>query len=309
MKRCTSCNVLFDESIASCPQCGRTDLQLVEIVEVVKEPITEEQPQPEPTSQNVVTQAPMIAEQLKVTSETLEQESPLDKLGLNKESFQKLLKDKKSVLALSVLIILVVVASIVIFSNAGNNKLSTPADKQVNLNSPTNTQKPSGNNNPTPPLNNDDPLANLNFPENTYQKVYQDYIYSIPKQFETIEIEQEGLSLLNTATGESIWISVSKSSLPEYVAKENQLRQIFESQNRKVISNFQTSYGNVPVLVLEIEDNQVKTLLAIIAASQTESHLITISNSSDPTNYQYETLNSIGIELAKTAINKKTFNE
>ena len=292
MKKCENCNILFDESATSCPKCGNTELQTIKVV-----PINQE------TTESQITENPITKNESSITEDrkVIGLEKSANPPRISKEEVQKLLKDKNTLIALAVLVILLVVVGSVTISSLSSQKESE-TNKAYAVKNITPSESTT---NPEVEQKEDDgkiSIEDITFPENTYQKISKGYIYSIPNEYESIFLEDDGgLSLLNVTTGESIWLNIASMSLADYRAKKDNIRLIYEGEGKKVTSIYDTTTNDTDIMIVEIEDNEVKTLLAFASASENESHIITISNSKVPTEFQYSALGS-SIEIIKTAL-------
>mgnify|MGYP003296171626 CR=1 FL=1 len=141
----------------------------------------------------------------------------------------------------------------------------------------------------------------FDIPEGTYPKVSQKYVHFVPDAYAATVLEQSGgISLLNLTTSGSGWVAVNTATLEGYRNQKEALKETYERQGITVNNLTEKTISGKEAIVLELNNDGQPMLLIITSASEKECYILTITNTSNKTSYDYTTANELVAMLAQS---------
>lgn len=253
-------------------------VQQVQTQPMMQQPVQQVQPQPQMQAQPVMQQPMQPAIQI---------QAPVPQSSKLGSFFQK--NSKAIIVALLVLLVVggagFGITQVAFKDREESKPVTDNKDKfQLSDNDPSNkVEEPTDN-----PNNNNQPALE------TYKKVSQNYMFTIPNAYvSSVQESAGGLTLLNLDTGSNVWIGINVATLDAYRTNKAALKTSYESQGRTVLNMYDKVINNKDALILELISNEQKTLLAITQGPSTECFIITINNTTNKDEYDYTALSDM----------------
>ena len=289
MKICKKCGNLLSDYDLRCQKCG-TPAVIYQYNQQVQQPVQQPiqmNPQVQPMQRPMVQAQPVMPQQVIAPA-------PQDKN--NTESF---FKKKYKVISICIILLLAVATTWLAIDNVSLRKkikLNTTSKVDSKYEIDDNT-----NNSDQVIINADDSEFDFDIPEGTYPKVSQKYVHFVPDAYAATVLEQSGgISLLNLTTSGSGWVAVNTATLEGYRNQKEALKETYERQGITVNNLTEKTISGKEAIVLELNNDGQPMLLIITSASEKECYILTITNTSNKTSYDYTTANELVAMLAQS---------
>jgi hypothetical protein len=219
-------------------------------------------------------------------------EKPIPQKNKKNINLADSLKKNYKVISVAMMLILVAVCTYLTVDNISlRKKVKLHAASAVE---PSYKIQDNTNNSEEIVIEKDEEKYNFEIPEGTYPKVSQNYVFFVDEAYAATVMDQSGgLSLLNTQTGATGWVAVSRATLATYRDKKESLKTSYQNQGIIVTNIYDQTIQGKDTLVFEMVKDNLPVLLVISDASPGECYILTITNPNLQTTQDTTTANEL----------------